>query len=479
MASPSLASDLAEQDAELDELEASVALRYLKKFVFMTWSLVEPTRPLKWNWHLDELCKLLEAAYRGEEHAQRIIINVPPGTMKSYLVSVFFPAWVWAHDSSKRFLCASYGQHLSLRDNMRVRNIVTSAWFTRHFDLELKDDQNAKGLFETKKGGWRFATSVRGAGTGEHPNFIIIDDPTTADQARSDADRTAANDWVDQTISTRGMAIDVCMIVIMQRLHMDDLTGHLDHKGGWTIVVFPMRFDPERADKRDHRWEAGQLLWPEYITPKKLKPVEILLGPYGIAGQMQQRPAPKGGGLFKAEWIEIIEPEAVPHGGVTGRGWDTAATEDGGDATAGTKMKLVFDLVIILDVKNEHLSPKGVDDLMKKCAKDDGPGCRIREEQEPGSAGKTVIDTRRLTLRGYDYAGVRVGTDKVTRSGPFRAACEGRNVKLVRGPWNAAYLDQLIHFPVGEHDDMVDGTSCIFNDLTLGSQKVKKKDAAW
>lgn len=469
----------------LEAIEAEQARRSLRRFVEHAWPCVEPDTPFVPNWHIDLLCQALQNVTAGE--IQRLLINVPPGCMKSLIVSVFWPAWEWATNPSLRYLVASYGSHLTIRDNLRVRSVIRSDWYQRYFAVTFSSDQNAKERFDTTAGGWRIATSVGGVGTGEHPDRIIIDDPHTADQARSDQERQTALDWFDRTISSRGVARNARRVVIMQRLHEQDLSGHLLDLGGWTHICWPMRFDPQVASADDRRTTAGDLLWPALFSQDKLRPLELELGPYGVAGQMQQRPAPEGGGLFRCEWFDYVDAPPVDCQYV--RGWDTAATENGGDFTAGVKLGYSpsSKLFYVADVKRGQWSPKTVDAEILLTAQADGRNCRQREEEERGASGKAVIGNRLFMLRGYDYAGVSISGDKVTRARPFRSQCEGRNVKLVRGPWNAPYLQELSVFPAGAHDDQVDASSCAFNDLVVHQPKdvvasvgaKPARDASW
>ena len=460
---------------ELEAIEAEVARRNLHAFVRKAWHLVEPTQPFVDNWHIKELCSLLEEVSAGR--IKRLLINVPPGSMKSLLVGVFWPAWEWASKPGLRFLNASYSAALSIRDNLRLKNIIENAWYQRHYNVQISEDQNAKGRYNTTGGGWRIATSVKGVGTGEHPDRIVVDDPTSADQAKSDVEREAANSWFDGTISSRGVSRGVSIVIVMQRLHQSDLSGHVLAKGDqWTHVCWPMRYDARRPGLRDPRSDPSELLWPHLFDEPKVRQLEIDLGPYGAAGQLQQLPAPQGGGLFKREWFKIIDvmPVAVQR---HGRGWDTAGTDGAGDWTVGVKMAVCpGPLFIIEDVRRDRLSPAGVDLLMKQTATLDGRSCRQREEQEPGGSGKSVIAAHARMLSGHAYKGIHISGDKVTRAGPFRAQAESGNVYLLRGSWNEAYLSELEIFPNGDHDDQVDGSSCIFNDLHTGPKAIETRE---
>lgn len=502
---------------EKETLEGS-----LHDFVRAAWHLVEPNHPFQDNWHIRKLCKHLEHVFYksgpfrdglvqdSPKKPRRSVINIPPGMMKSLIVMVFFPAWCWAKNPRLRFLCASYGSTLSNRDNLRCRQIIESPWYQERWPIRLMDDQNTKTRYNTTENGWRIATSVGGPGTGEHPDFILIDDPHSAEEARSDAERNRALIWFDGTIATR-LGRNPAIVLIMQRLHADDLSGHLLKRGGWYHVRYPMRYErctcPEVAprchpneelrcslhksdptwahDPTDERTEAGALLFPSFCPEEKVRGLEVDLGAYGAAGQLQQRPAPEGGGQFKREWFKFVD--AKPALARRCRGWDTAGTKDGGDWTVGVLISEEFDWVLtpaaglqrakrelkstgrffVESVVRDQLDPAGVDGLMKVTAELDGKEVPIREEREGGSSGKGQIAAHGRLLAGWDYKEVQLGADKITRAKPFRAQCELGNVYLVRAAWNEAYISELTGFPTGSHDDQVDGSSCSFNSLLL------------
>ena len=456
--------------------EAAAAKADLHTFVKTFWKFVEPDHPFVDNWHIRELCKVLMAVSRGE--IMRVIINIPPGCSKSLVASVFFPAWEWASNPALRYLTASYGAHLSIRDNLRVRDICQSDSFQTHYALRFTGDQNVKELFKTTQRGWRFATSVGGAATGEHPDRSILDDPSTAAQARSEAERENIRLWYKRTISSRGVARNARIIVIAQRLHQDDLPGYLISLGGFELVMFPMRFEPDRADKRDPRTVPGELLWPGLFTEAAVRQLEIDLDHVGAACQLQQRPIPEGGGLFKRTWFEIVDevPAAV---GTACRGWDTAATEGAGDWTVGVKIRQVGPLFYVEDVRRGQWGPAETEKQMLLSANLDGKTVRQREEQEGGASGKAVVAARARMLAGYDYGPAPTSGDKIVRARPFRAQCEAGNVKLKRGDWNEAYLAELESFPNGSHDDQVDASSASFNELAGGLRPLRTRTIAW
>ncbi len=218
------------------------------------WPIVE-TAEFIYNWHIQAICEHLEAVTRGE--IPKLLINVPPGCSKSLLVSVFWMAWEWVNDASVRWFFASYDQRLSTRDSVKCRALINSPWFQENWGdrFQLTGDQNQKTYYENTKGGYRLATSVGGHGTGEHPDRIVIDDPHDVRGAESDAERQSVSDWLDLTMTTRGVSRNARRVIIMQRLNASDLSGHVLAQGGWEHIMLPMRYELGRM-----RGSAGKIL---------------------------------------------------------------------------------------------------------------------------------------------------------------------------------------------------------------------------
>jgi len=453
----------------------SLAKQSLPEFTRLFWNCAQPGVPLSWNWHLDEICDVLTDVKAGK--IKRLIINQPPGTMKSFIVNVFFPAWIWSEDPSQKFLTCAYSDDNTIRDNERVRLIITSEEFKHHYPLRLRK-AGAKRM-DTTMEGWRIATSVGGQGTGDHPNYLIMDDLLKAKDSLSTtrAAINEANAWVDITASTR-IANNPAFILIMQRLHELDPTGYLLSKfgkwsesnpHGWHTVIFPMHYRPASGptivdpleyepDPRDKRKIPGELLWPSRFTEEMVRQEEISLADFGAAGQLEQRPIPLGGGLFKRDWFEIVD--AVPEKAIRCRGWDIAETEDGGDWTRGVKIARLGGTFYVESVVSARSTL--VDALIKSTAEIDGKRCKIREGS---GSGKATIKSRSMLLIGYDFDFSPETDSKIERANPFRAQCHAGNVKIVRGPWNEEYLSELCSFPAGKFDDQVDASSNAFNEL--------------
>jgi predicted phage terminase large subunit-like protein len=465
---------------ELDSLEAELCARSLASFVQRAWPILESGAVMKWNWHLDLICSELEKVSRGENG--RLLINVPPGTMKTLLVAVFWPAWEWTTKPHLKFLSASYGMERSTDSARKVRDIVQSEWYRSNYHVLLRADQEAKTHFINTGGGWYMATSTDGRATGEHPDRRIIDDPHNAKQARSDLERKRAIEWHSQTLSTRGASKNAAEVVIMQRLHERDLSGHILDSGAYRHVMLPMRFEPDRKSPGDPRTDAGDLLWPDLFPEEKVRALELSLGQYGVAGQFAQRPSPAGGGLFKREWFKWADARPVTFRRRV-RAWDVAATAGAGCYTAGV---LVSDAGVgvsprfyIEDVQRGRWGSFDVDSRIKSTAAQDGKNTTVAEEKEGGSAGVAVTTARARTLLGYDYRPMAATGDKEVRANQLRTQAEAGEVALVRGAWCDAFLEELESFPNGEFLDQVDAASHAFNLLVTGARPVQRLKVAW
>jgi hypothetical protein len=333
----SMEFDLRKAAAELD----------LYEFLKQAWSSFDPA-PFVDTFVLQAVAEHLEAIATGS--ISRLIINVPPRTSKTSMTNVAFPAWVWAQPESRwshwmgpkvQFLTASYSSNLILRDANRCRRLIQSQWYQNNWGdrVQLVKDQNAKGRFDNTHGGTRFSTSVGATLTGEGGNIIILDDPNNAQDANSDVILESTRDWFDQALSTRfNNPSKGALIVIQQRFNEGDITGHILSKdqGDYVHLMLPMRYEKDRAAMiypnevgfTDWRSEEGELLTPERMDEKAVSRLEKTLGPYGAAGQLQQRPSPKGGGIIKREfWREYTDSDyPVPE--LVVASLDTAFTED-------------------------------------------------------------------------------------------------------------------------------------------------------
>lgn len=446
----------------------------LHAYVVDAWHIIEPGTTFVDGDHIHCICEHLEAAARGE--IKKLLINVPPGCMKSILVCVMFPTWLWIKRPESRWIFSSYAASLSIRDSKKCRDVIDNDWYQSRWSdkFSFAKDQNQKTKFENTKSGWRVSTSVGSGSMGEHPDFFVVDDPHNVKQSESDVQRLFALDWFDGEVSARGVTRDVCRILIMQRLHENDLSAHVVKTGDWVQIVLPMRYEPDRMKTTSLNWndpraESGEeLLWPALFDEAKVRNLEMQMGSYRAAGQLQQRPAPAGGGMFKSEWFELVS--VAPREAMRVRYWDKAGTDGGGDYTAGVRIARSYEgLFYVEDIVHVQLSAGKRNALMLQTAQMDAAlfGNQVIQvvEQEGGSGGKeSAEDTIRLFAGFPVYKNSPQGAKSV-RAEPYAAQCEAGNVKLVTADWNRKYLDELEHFPNGRHDDMLDASSGAFNWL--------------
>ncbi len=469
-------------------IDRLLAERLLREFIFQAWHVVEPKTAFVPNWHIDAICDHLMATLPGPNgeppQIRRLVINIPPRHMKSLIVSVMFPAWTWIRRPASRFLLSSYADELSTRDSLKTRRLINSVWYQKRWGgrLWLASDQSAKSRFENNQTGYRISTSVRGLGTGEGGDYVIVDDPHNTKEGESDARRGEVLFWWDESMSTRiNDPKTGVFIIIMQRVHEQDLTGHvLEQETGYTHLCIPARYEGNRIKYppnvkplwTDPRTQPGEILWPGRFGEEEVLDLESRLGPYGTASQLQQRPSPRGGGYFKRHWFEIVDRVPCDVKNAL-RFWDMAATKklrksDDPDYTVGTLILEGTDgNYYVPDVVRIQDDAPVVEKTIGVTAQMDGRLVKIRMEEEPGAAGKALIShySRRI-LRGYPFQGVRSTGSKEQYADIFASAAEQNLIKLVRGPWISDWLAEHEVFPRGKHDDQVDSAAKAYFNLT-------------
>lgn len=323
-------------------LEASLLSESLYEFVKAAWHVVEPGTEYRDNWHIRVICEHLEAVTRGD--IRNLIVNIPPRHMKSLIISVMWPAWEWVSAPGRKWLFSSYGDELATRDAVKTRRLIQSNWYqSRWCDpaiwpkaFRLTSDQNQKTRYENDWLGHRISTSVGGLGTGEGGDRIVVDDPHNVLKAESETVRKTTLTWWQETMSTRGNdPSTVAKVIIMQRVHESDLTAVCLKQGGYEHLCLPAEFEPDHPTLsstslgfKDPRKKAGELLWLSRFPETELRALKKALGEYGTAGQLQQRPTPRGGGSFKSKFLRLYPPERkLPGFEFIVQSYDTAYTE--------------------------------------------------------------------------------------------------------------------------------------------------------
>lgn len=418
---------------------------------------------------MDAITEHLESCANGD--ILRLLINVPPGTSKSTATNVIFPAWLWGPHGwpQARFIGASYEQGLATRDSRRNRQLIESDWYQERWPIKFTSDQNEKTYFENSKRGFRQASAVKSM-TGRRGDFVVWDDPLSPEKAYSEVERDTANRVFAETLPSRLIdPVKSVIIIIMQRLHENDVSGYILARDlGYEHLCLPMEFEPDRRCKTsigfvDPRKEEGELLFPERFTKEVVARDKNVMGSFAVAGQFQQRPVPREGGMFKHHWFNTVN--AIPVGTVFVRGWDLAAsTKSDSPYTAGVKIgKTPEGRFIIADAKRERVNTPRT--MIKATSAQDGVECFISYPQDPGQAGKDQAKSIAIDLAGFRFKSSPESGDKATRAEPLAAQCEAGNVDILKGDWNAAFLDEICAFPNGEFMDQVDAASRAFNEL--------------
>jgi predicted phage terminase large subunit-like protein len=468
------------RDRVLDALDMGDARDSFWEYSRQMWPVLEPSTPLVEGWAIQAIAEHMQAVAEGQ--IRKLVLNVPPGMSKSSFASVYFQTWVWGPRQwpGARFINASYSTALSIRDNVRARDLMRSTKYRERYPhVEIRPDQDSKQEFHNSKQGWRLATSVGAALTGFRGDFIILDDPNSVRGAESEAEREETARWFLETLPTRvNNPEKSCFVVIQQRVHERDISGIIQKKfDDWEHLILPMRYEPSRkcvtcTGFEDPRVEDGELLFPERFTEKAVADLEATFmaegGMYAVASQLMQRPAPRGGGLFKEkdfQWYKTAEFQNA--GGRYCRGWDLAATTSVRSAyTVGCLMRMTTDKrVIIEDVVRFKGSPQEVYRRILACAENDPAGTTISVPQDPGAAGVHVKQDISRLLHGFDVRFSPESGSKEERATPLAAQNEAGNLYLRQGSWNDDFIAEATVFPAGEYKDQVDAASRAYAEL--------------
>jgi len=445
------------------------------------------------NWHHRVVCSYLDEFVAGR--IKRLMLFMPPQNGKSELVSRRFPAYILGRNPDAQVIACSYGSDLAQAMNRDVQRIMDDEPYqelfpgTKLFGANVRTVASKTWLrnsdiFEVvgHKGVYRCA-GVGGPITGKGMNYGIIDDPVKNRQdANSTTIRQAVWEWYTSTFYTRRRP-NAGILLTVTRWHEDDLAGRLlalaDSDPGadqWTVVEFPAlgEWDDKHPKAKEDPRGEGDALWPERYSLRDLAATRINVGTYDWNSLYQQRPTPPDGGMFKRQWFEIVN--VAPRLTTRVRYWDKAGSSGKNDYTVGVLIaRDKLGQFYIEDVVRGQWSALERENIIKQTAAMDHDltgSTTIWHEQEPGSGGLESAQATSRNLAGYAVHTERVTGDKETRAIPFAAQCEAGNVKLVKGDWNAAFLNELTSFPYGTNDDQVDAAAAAFNKL---AQPVRRK----
>ncbi len=446
----------------LVQIEREIGLRgSVKDFLRLSWPIIEPGRKFLDNWHLDAVSEHLQAIHKGD--IRRLIINVPPGTCKSLLTSVAWPTWVWIRDPGFRFIVASYDGNLTIRDARRQLQIIDSAWFkARWGDRILIGKDPAAGDFTNTAGGFRYSASVEGPVTGRHADCQIVDDPIKPKNLTRKA-LDGCIDWWDGTMSSR-MADPTTgrRVMIMQRLHDDDLAGYCARSGGYELLRLPMRFEPKACSYTkiggDLRTTDGELLWPARFPESAIASLEREMGSRVAAAQLQQNPVPDGGNIFKKEWFKHYTtlPAKFDH---ICQSWDLAFKgTNNSDYVVGQVWGQVGGTFYLLDCVRDKLSfPETLEAIRALTKKWPRVTMKLVEDKANGPA---VISTLEKEIPGLVAVNPEGG--KEARANAIAPLYEAGNVYHPHPSiclWVSDHEEEMLRFPFGSYDDSVDAAT--------------------
>jgi predicted phage terminase large subunit-like protein len=500
----------------------------LSEFIRQAWNVLEPANPYVHGWHIDAIAMHLNAIDDGD--INRLLINIPPGHMKSLLVAVLWPAYLWGpcNKPHLRFLCVSHSQNLAIRDSTKMRRLITSEWYQENWGdrVKLTGDQNAKTKFENDRLGFREAVAA-GSITGSRGDIVIIDDPHSVESAASDQMRSSTIEWFLEAVPTRlNNPEKSSIVVIMQRLHESDVSGVILEKNlGYTHLMLPAEFDPLRKCETeigfsDPREIDGEVLFPERFPREVLERDKLVMGPYAYAGQMQQSPAPRGGGIIKREWWNLWDDdEAAAQGVNSGSSYpamdyvvasiDTAYGEkQENDFSAltvwgvwqrgGQKARAILDhkggrseviddrdtipAAMLMHAWAKKLPIHGPDtlrysgetelDYKRRAMNDWGlvewiiHTCNQFKVDmlliEAKASGLSIAQEVRRLNRNQSWGVVEINpgsADKVARAYVVQAVFSGGQIYCPDRTWADQVITQFENFPKGKHDDLVDSST--------------------
>ena len=450
--------------------------KYLSHFVKASWREIEKKSQLEWSWHLDSVCEAMQDVVNGK--IKRLIINVPPRSLKSIIISACFVPWLWTTKPWTQLMYISSTEGLATKFSIMSRNIIESPWYQNHWKniYKLSEDNNRQDYYSNNKQGHRLAFGINSKFTGQGANIVLIDDPNDVQDRNSPVKLEQAIDAFKACLSRLNDRRRDKIILIQQRVGVGDLTDYIlsNYKDKWELLKLPLisEFPLCAYDKRTNE---GESISPRF-TPEVIEEIKESFITGGQAGdfdaQYQQNPSSEKNSRFKSEWFidKYIDKQDLPFLLKQCRFYDFAATE----AKAGKDPDYTVGLLLgqdasnnfyIIDVERFRLEPLDVETKIKHIASQDGLNVSVRIEEEKGSAGKHIASYYSNLLLGYDCLGSKIWADKITRSDPVRSLAKSGRLYVVRGHWNRDFIKELVTFPKSRHKDQVDALSGAFHEI--------------
>jgi predicted phage terminase large subunit-like protein len=444
-----------------------VALRHdFVSFIHRAFLELNPSTKLLLAPYIALIADRLEQCRSGK--IKRLIINLPPRYLKSHCASVSFVAWLLGHRPSAQIICASYGQDLADKLALDCRKLMEAAWYQEIFATRLAFDKRRIDDFNTINEGSRMSTSVGGVLTGRGADFIIIDDPLKPDDGLSETKRKSVNDWYDSTLLSRLNNKNTgCIILIMQRLHQDDLVGHVLPQDDWTVLNLPAITDTDERYFFDtlvgpatYLRSAGEALHAERETVAQLQATRARIGEYHYSCQYQQQPIPVGGAMVKSQWIMTYD-ELPPKHEIQWilQSWDTAVKAgELNDFSVCTTWAMVKGRYYLFNVFRKRLEYPDLKRAVIELSQQYRPNTILIEDKASGSA---LIQELRGQIHGRIMAyELPPNKDKLMRLFAQTDLFENGQIYVPnQAPWVLDYRLELTSFPGSKYDDQVDSTT--------------------
>jgi len=476
-------------------VEDYIARRTFALFVKNAWHVIEPSSPFVDGKHIDAICQHLQAVSDGR--IKRLLVNMPPRHAKSTLISVMWPVWTWLNAPSARFLCASYALSLAIRDNRKCRQLIQSQWFQSRYGnlFQLSGDQNVKGRFENTKMGYRLATSTGSAATGEGGDVLLVDDPHSIDEKNSDVTREATIDWFQNVWSSRmNNAQTSAMVVVGQRIHYRDVSGYILEDDGEEWVHLNLASEYEPVNKcitylpgktdvpfwEDWRKVEGELLWPARFPREVIESAKSRHGSLGFAALHQQRPVPSSGGAFKEQWFRYAEEYSEAYileqvndikSILKSQCW-TFITVDLAISSKQTADYTVFacwavtptnDLILFDLIRGHFDNPEQLRQLKILNARYRPDFFKIER------VGYQLALIQQALAEGIPCKEYNPVRDKVSRASTPAIWMENGKIYFLKTLTHLHEIKtELLQFPRGAHDDVVDTVSMAADEVTMG-----------
>lgn len=470
---------------ELSEFEYQYILRHdLASFIERSFLELNPTRFFP-SQYIELLASKLEDCRK--RRIKRLIVNLPPRSLKSQAVSASFVAWLLGHDPSTQIICASYGQDLADKHARDTRSLITSGFFRGLFPgTILAPDRTAVNDFVTTAQGVRMATSVGGSLTGRGSDFIILDDIMKPDEALSETLRKKANDWYSNSLFSRlNNKEEGVIIVVMQRLHQQDLVGEVMDREEWVRLSLPAIATEDESYKYERFGcpqmfirKIGEALHPERESLDILRHIREEIGEYNFQSQYQQDPGVREGGVIKREWQHYYEslPQYFDY---TLQSWDTASkSSEMSDYSVCTTWGVHSGKIYLVDVFRQKLEFPGLKRAVIELRAKYQPLKILIEDHASGTA--LIQALKQEYLHEVEAYKPQPGCDKYMRFAAQAIHFENGTVLLPReAPWLDVYQKEITGFPGAKHDDQVDSTSQALEILGKWADLTRPSVGTW